>query len=141
MVREFSWPEFAPVQGDLPRVETSAIVDGDAINVVEATVPVFHEAAPDAKQRLVKVSKGYQQRQSYRDNLSRVADGKMLEVEPEEGESLRKLKVNVRRAANEMELSVEYGDTVDGRLLVWPEPARERSGRRGRPRKNAGSGE
>ena len=99
-------------------------------------MPVFREVGPDARQRLKKTSKGYQQRKIFRDNLTTLAEGKFLEVEPEDGESVRKLKVNIRRSANELNMNVDYGDTVDGTLLVWTEPARER-GRRGRPRKNA----
>jgi len=102
-------------------------------------MPVFREAAPGARLRLVKVSKGYQQRQAYRDGLSRLAEGKDLEIEPESDESLRKLKVNIRRAANEMKVNIDYGDLDDGNLLVWSEAPREKGTRRGRPRKNTGS--
>ena len=59
------------------------------------------------------------------------------EIEPEEDETLRKLKVNVRRAAKELNLNVRYGDTADNTLLVWKETPSERKGTRGRPRKNA----
>ena len=36
-------------------------------------MPVFREAGPEAKERLVRTSKGYQQRQVYRDHLSLLA--------------------------------------------------------------------
>lgn len=97
-------------------------------------MPLFHEVGPDAKQRLMRTSKGYQQRQAYRDHLSKLSDTRLVEVEPQDGESLRKLKVNVRRAANEMKVNVEYGESENGTLVVWAEPARE-PGRRGRRRR------
>jgi hypothetical protein len=101
-------------------------------------VPVFNEVGPEARERLVQTSKGFQQRQIYRDNLMKLAEGTVFEVRPEGEETLRKLKVNTRRAANELSMNVRYGETFDGTLLVWGEPARERTGRRGRPRKSAG---
>jgi hypothetical protein len=98
-------------------------------------MPVFREAGPDAKQRLLKTSKGFQQRQIYRDNLSKLGEGKIWEVQTEGDETVRKLKVNIRRAANELNMNVRYGETADGTLLVWGEAAREKVARRGRPRK------
>src|SRR5689334_12209576 len=98
---------------------------------------MFREAGPDAKLRLVNRSRGFQQRQVYRDYLARLGDGQQWELEPEEGETLRWLKVNTRRAANELGLNIRYGETNEGTLLVWQEAPREQSGRRGRPRKVA----
>jgi hypothetical protein len=98
-------------------------------------MPTFHEAGPDARQRLVHRAKGYQERQVYRDNLGRLAGGQTWEIEPEQGETLRKIKVNVRRAANELNMNMRYGETPEGTLLVWSEPASHTPRRRGRPRK------
>jgi hypothetical protein len=98
-------------------------------------MPIFREATPEARQRLVKQSKGYQQRAVYRENLAGLSGGTNLEIQPEGDESLRKLKVNVRRAANELNLSVGYGETTDGTLLVWREAPAEKKAPRGRPRK------
>ena len=99
-------------------------------------MPVFREAGPEARERLVQTSKGFQQRQIYRDHLGNLVEGRILEVQPEGDETLRKLKVNVRRAANELGMNVRYGETFDRTLLVWGEAPRERTGRRGRPRKS-----
>ena len=98
-------------------------------------MPIFREADADARQRLVQTSKGFQQRQIYRDNLAKLVAGKHWDVQPVGDETIRKLKVNVRRAANELGMNVKYGETAQGTLLVWSEPPRERTGRRGRPRK------
>jgi hypothetical protein len=98
-------------------------------------MPIFLEAGPEARGRLVKTSRGYQERQVYRDNLARLVDGTIWEITPEEGESLRKIKVNVRRAANDLDLpGVRYGETPDGTLLVWAEESKIRAARRGRRR-------
>jgi hypothetical protein len=100
-------------------------------------MPVFHDAGPEARSRLISTSKGFQQRQVYRDMLARLGDGKDIEVQPETGESMRKIKVNVRRSANEIGISIGYGETQDGTLLVWKQAPREMGRRRGRPRKSA----
>lgn len=101
-------------------------------------MPVFHEVGPDARQRVMRTSKGYQQRQVFRDQLSKLSDTRLVEIEPQDGESLRKLKVNVRRAANEMKINVEYGESENGTLIVWAEPAREP--RRRGPRRRSDEG-
>lgn len=99
-------------------------------------MPIFIEVGPEARGRLIRSSRGYQERQVYRDNLARLADGTMWEIAPEAGESLRKIKVNVRRAANELDLpGVRYGETPDGTLLVWAEESKSRAAGRGRPRR------
>ncbi len=100
-------------------------------------MPIFHEAAPDARERLVNKSQGFDARGIYREYLSQLESGKMWAITPEEGETLRKLKVNVRRAANELNLNVGYGDSEDGTLLVW----REERQRIRRPRKHKGQAE
>ena len=101
-------------------------------------MPRFLEVGLEAKERLAKTSKGYQHRQVYRDTLIQLQDGSEIEVQPEPGETLRKIKVNVRRAANELGISIGHGETVDGMLLVWKETPRERGRqRRGRARTGA----
>ena len=100
-------------------------------------MPVFHDAGPEARGRLLSTSKGFQQRQVYRDMLGRLDDGKDIEVQPEAGETIRKIKVNVRRSANEVGVNIAYGETQDGTLLVWKQAPRESGRRRGRPRKSA----
>jgi hypothetical protein len=103
----------------------------------EEKMPIFTEVGPEARERLVSKSKGYQDRSAYREMLSQVGGGRMMEVRPDEGEGLRKLKVNVRRAANEMKLEdIQYGETEDGALLVWAEQ-RPRRARQPRGRKQA----
>ena len=98
-------------------------------------MPVFTEVGPEARERLVRKSRGYQDRSAYREMLGQVGGGRMMEVRPEGDETPRRLKVNIRRAANEMNLEdIRYGETEDGALLVWAEqrPRRARGPRRRR---------
>ena len=87
---------------------------------------------PEAKQRLRNVGKGYVERQPYRDAISQLEGEQYLEVEPEAGETLRKLKLMVRRAAKEVGQEIDYGVTVQDTLLVSIAQPRQRR-RRGRP--------
>ena len=102
-------------------------------------MPIFNVAAPDAKLRLLNQSKGFQLRAVYRDHLAQLSEGMSWEIEPEADESVRKLKVNVRRAANELEVPIRYGETSEGTLLVWKEAPSEKKVSRRRPRKSAES--
>ena len=91
-------------------------------------MPVFTEVGPEARERLVKKTKGYQDRAAYRDMLSQVGGGRMMEVRPEDGETVRRMKGSIRRAANEMGLQdIQYGETDDGVLLVWVEQRQRRT--------------
>jgi hypothetical protein len=87
---------------------------------------------PEAKQRLRNVGKGYVERQPYRDAIGTLVGDQNIEVEPEPGETLRKLKLMVRRAAREIGQEIDYGVTVQDTLLVWIAQPKQRR-RRGRP--------
>jgi hypothetical protein len=63
----------------------------------------------------------------YRQQLARLSTGIILEIEPEAGENLRKIKVNVTRAANELNLAIGYGITTEGTLLVWQKSGLDQS--------------
>jgi hypothetical protein len=74
---------------------------------------------PEAKERLQQTSKGYQERAPYREALTGMVGDQMFELEPESGETLRKLKVVIRRAAGEAGRDIQYGETDQGTLLIW----------------------
>jgi hypothetical protein len=65
-------------------------------------------------------------RAPYREAITNLTGNRVLELTPDEGESLRKLKTMVTRAANEVERVIAYGETPEGTLLVWPATARRR---------------
>jgi hypothetical protein len=60
-----------------------------------------------------------------------LSDGQMLELEPDYGETMCRLKLIARIAAREMGKEVQYGETEQGSLLVWlAEPKQIRRCRR-----------
>jgi hypothetical protein len=86
---------------------------------------------PEAKERLQSTGKSYLDRAPYREAIADLSDGRMLELELEAGETVRKLKLSVRRAANEVGRVIQYGETDQGSLLVWiAEPKQQRRRRR-----------
>jgi hypothetical protein len=97
-------------------------------------VPKFRQVAPEARSRLVSgagQSKGYQERAPYREAVASLTNGQLIEIEPEESENLRQVKVRLRRAAKEVGRDVQYGETREGTLLIWlAEVPRQRRRRR-----------
>ena len=102
-------------------------------------MPVFREVGPEARERLARKGKGYQERRVYHEHLSQLPDGKSFEIRPDEGESLRRIKGNVSRAARELDLKIRYGETPEGTLLVWGDSASEQKGRGRRRRPPEGA--
>ena len=85
----------------------------------------------EARERLVSGGKGYQERQPYREAITSLSGDQLVELEPEPGETLRQMRVRVRRAAKEVGREVQYGETREGTLLVWlAEEVRRRRRRR-----------
>jgi serine protease inhibitor ecotin len=74
---------------------------------------------PEAKERLQKTGKSYQERAPYREATTGMSADQMLELEPDAGETLRKLKVMMRHAVTEAGRDIQYGETEQGTLLVW----------------------
>lgn len=85
---------------------------------------------PEARLRLKKVGKGFQEREPYRKAISALSGEQHIELEPESGETLRKLKLMVRRAAGETGREIDYGVTEQDSLLVWIAQPKQRRGRR-----------
>jgi hypothetical protein len=73
---------------------------------------------------------GYEERAAYRQAISNLSTNRALELEPDEGETMRKLKLNVTRAAKEANRQVAYGESDTGSLLVWLEEAKRPRRRR-----------
>jgi hypothetical protein len=73
------------------------------------------------------------ERAPLRDAIARMTTERMLEFELDAGESLRKLKLDVRRAAREVGRDIEQGESESGSLLVWlGTPAKARAPRKAR---------
>jgi hypothetical protein len=101
-------------------------------------MPKISTARADARTRLkTGGGQGYQNREPYRQAIQDLSRDRMIELEPDEGESLRKIRVNLARAAKEVGKEVRSGETQEGTLLVWlAEPSRRRRRQRGAPDPN-----
>src|SRR5215204_2591682 len=90
----------------------------------------------EARQRLKHRTAGYEGRAALRQAIANMSETQMLELEREEGESLRKLRLNVNRAAKEANRQVDYGASDEGTLLVWllDKPKKKRGPRRKQPK-------
>lgn len=53
----------------------------------------------------------------------------MLQLEPDPGESMRGLKLNITMASKEVSRPVEYGVSPEGTLLVWLQDTPKRARR------------
>ena len=84
----------------------------------------------EARNRLVKRAPGFDARAPYRQAIANLTADRALELDPDEGETLRKLKLNVARAAKEANRQVAYGESDTGTLLVWLEEAKKPRKRR-----------
>jgi hypothetical protein len=73
----------------------------------------------EAKNRLAGRATGYSARAPYREAIAHLTGDRALELQPDEGETLRKLKLLVRRAAKEVSRDVQYGESDEGTLVVW----------------------
>ena len=85
----------------------------------------------EARSRLKHRTAGYNARAPYREAIASLTDAAALEVTPEAGESIRSMRLNLARAAKEVNRQVAYGVNPEGNLIVWleaPKPTR-------RPRK------
>jgi hypothetical protein len=69
----------------------------------------------------------------YREDISSLEDyPDALEYTPDDGESLRKLRVRVTKAGKSLDIPIKHSETARGTLLVYKPPAegRRRGGRK-----------
>jgi hypothetical protein len=79
----------------------------------------IREVDVSAKQRVKQRTKGYQEREPFRQAVANLTTDKAIELTPENGESLRKLKLNLARAAKEVGRNISYGETGDDMIVAW----------------------
>jgi hypothetical protein len=79
----------------------------------------IREVDVSAKQRVKQRTKGYQEREPFRQAVLNLSTDKAIELSPEPGESLRKLKLNLARAAKEVQRNIAYGETGDNMIVAW----------------------
>jgi hypothetical protein len=82
-------------------------------------MPQIREVDVSAKQRVKQRTKGYQEREPFRQAVLNLTLEKAIELAPENGESLRKLKLNLARAAKEVGRNISYGETTDSMIVAW----------------------
>ena len=58
-------------------------------------------------------------RAPYREVIANLSGDRALELTPGDGETLRKLKMTITRAASDVGRVIRYGETEEGTLLVW----------------------
>jgi len=73
----------------------------------------------EARNRLRGKGAGYESRAPYREAIANLSDGRMLELELDTGESMRALRMNIARAAKEVNRPISTGVSGEGTLLVW----------------------
>jgi hypothetical protein len=96
----------------------------------------IREVDVSAKQRVKQRTKGYQEREPFRQAVQNLSADRAIELAPEPGESLRKLKLNLARAAKEVQRNIAYGETGDNMIVAWLADG-EGGQKRRRARKNA----
>ncbi len=84
-----------------------------------ATVPQFRQAGPEARARVAKRSPADRERAPIREAIRDLRGDRTIELIPDAGESLRRLKTLATRAATEAGRAIRYGETQEGSLLVW----------------------
>ncbi len=96
----------------------------------------IREVDASARQRVKQRTKGYQERMPFREAVASLTTEKAIELAPEEGESLRKLKLNLARAAKEVGRNISYGETGENTIIAWLSEGGA-GPRRRRPRKSS----
>src|SRR4026209_1984644 len=81
----------------------------------------IREVDVSAKQRVNQRTKGYQEREPFRQAVANLTADRAIELTPESCESLRKLKLNLARAAKEVGRNISYGETGDNMIVAWQE--------------------
>ena len=79
----------------------------------------IREVDASAKQRVKQRTKGFQERLPFRLAVANLTNEKAIELAPDHGESLRKLKLNLARAAKEVQRNIAYGETGDNMIVAW----------------------
>jgi hypothetical protein len=84
----------------------------------------------DARNRLKGRTSGYDDRAPYREAIAKLSGDRILELEPDASETIRRLKHDVTRAAKEVNRAIGYGESREGTLLVWLDSPKTRRRRK-----------
>lgn len=87
------------------------------------------QLGPEAKSRLARKGAAAVWRQPFIEAIQGLSGEQVIELEPEEGETLRQIRMRLAWTARELAKDIRVGETLDGTLLVWlgqPEGTRRR---------------
>src|SRR5215216_4683471 len=79
------------------------------------------EVGIEARNRLIRRTHGYEARAPFRAALAKLTADRSIELTLEDGETPRKVKLQLARAAKEINRSINYGQTEEGSFIVWLE--------------------
>ena len=77
----------------------------------------------EAKARLLKQGPAAAWREPYIEAIQGLAGDAILEVEPEDDETLRQIRMRLSWTARQLGKAIQVGETLDGTLLVWRDQA------------------
>jgi hypothetical protein len=77
------------------------------------------QVGPDARNRLVRKGPRPAWREPYLEAIRGLSGDQIIEVEPEEGETLRQIRMRVAWTARHLGKDVRVGETLEETLLVW----------------------
>jgi hypothetical protein len=97
-------------------------------------MPIFRTVDLQARNRVLKRVPGYEARAPYRDAIRSLEKGQVIELHPDTGESVRKLKSYLVHAAREVGRDITYDDTDEGTVVAWLSDVARRRRRRKQPR-------
>ncbi len=98
----------------------------------ETTVKI-RQLGSDARDRLVRKGTAAAWRQPYVEAIQGLSGEQVIELELEEGETLRQIRMRLSWASRELGKDIRVGETLDGTLLAWlgqPAGARRRRTKR-----------
>ena len=76
-------------------------------------MPQIRQAGPEARARLAKRARADDEREPIRQAIRNLRRDETLELIPDEGENMRRLKTLASRAANDVGRDIRYGETQD----------------------------
>src|SRR5688500_14386526 len=85
-----------------------------AVSHGERPMPRIRQVEPDTRDRLVRSGRGHAQLRPYLEAIASLKGNQMLEVEPEERETMRLIRLRVTRASRQLGKELTCGTTREG---------------------------
>jgi hypothetical protein len=78
---------------------------------------------------------------AYREAIAHLTATRLIELEPDAGETIETLKLRIARAAKELDRQIGFGESRHGTLLIWLKTTKQGRTTRSTPSTRTGSGE